>query len=290
MTIKFLCEVFNEFWTNTLSSAGIKQRPKPPKSGQSLDGQVAIVTGGNRGIGKGVSVDLASRGATVVIACRDEESANETIEEIKQLFPAAKVTFLRLDLSSYHSIKTFVQSFSHPNLDILVNNAGLICTQKKETIDGQEFVLGVNYLGPVLLTSLLIEKMEKSSKYPKIINVSAGLYHLGHKLDYSDLQWTRRQYDPQAAYAESKFATMLYTKELALRLTELNDKFRVKSVDPGVPLTDFQSNGPWIMSVAFKWSIFKPFGRKIDDASNSIIFEAIRSLDEAYDHRNFHYK
>ena len=262
MSLQFASEFVGENSTNLLAFLGLKHRGKPSKTEPSLSGQVAIVTGGNRGIGKGVSVDLASRCCSVVIACRDETSANETINEIKQQFPNSNVAFMKIDVSSFESIKSFVNEFNQKfsKLDILINNAGLISTDRKETIDGHEFVFGINYLGPVLLTSLLIEKLEKS-KHPRIINVSSVVYHQGKGFKFGDLNWINRPYDSVMAYAESKFCLMLFTKELADRLNDLNDGFRVKTIDPGVASTDFGENGNLLLRIAMTWRIMKPFAR-----------------------------
>ncbi len=86
-----------------------------------------MLTGGNAGIGKETAVDLARRGARVVLACRSQTRAEPAIEEIKRRSGNEKVVFRKLDLSSLDSVKTFASEFlkEESRLDILINNAGM---------------------------------------------------------------------------------------------------------------------------------------------------------------------
>ena len=85
-----------------------------------------FLSGANTGIGKETAVDLARRGARVILACRSKDKAEAAVEEIKQRSGNEDVVFKKLDLSSLASVRTFAQEFlqEESRLDILINNAG----------------------------------------------------------------------------------------------------------------------------------------------------------------------
>ena len=123
----------------------------------ALDGQVAIVTGGNSGIGKETAAALAAMGAHVVIAARNPAKAAAAVQEIQRRAPGATVEHLPLDLASFASVRAFVTAFTErfDHLDVLVNNAGLTVHKRELTEDGHETQFQVNHLGHFLLTGLL---------------------------------------------------------------------------------------------------------------------------------------
>ena len=129
---------------------------------QNLDGKVAVVTGGNVGIGFGIVKGFVSKGATVIVASRNATRVNEAVAEVKKLYSNAKVEGMVLDVSSFSSIDAFVAELSkyliafrtsfnlidvllfskHPKIDILVNNAGIMMVPHVKTEQGFEVTLG----------------------------------------------------------------------------------------------------------------------------------------------------
>ncbi|XP_014218481.2 retinol dehydrogenase 13 [Copidosoma floridanum] len=184
---------------------------------EKLTDKVAIVTGANSGIGKEVAFGLAKRDAKVIMACRDmikcENARQDIVFETKNKYVYCR----ECDLASQQSIRDFVNLFKkeHSNLHILVNNAGVMRTPYSFTKDGIEMQIGVNHMGHFLLTNLLLDTM-KASAPARIVNVSS-LAHLRGNLKLHDLN-SSEYYDPGEAYAQSKLANVIFTKELAKKL------------------------------------------------------------------------
>ena len=129
----------------------------------NLNNKIAIVTGGNSGIGFITAREFAKLGATVIIGCRDENRGIDAEEKIRNYSSNRNVFYYNLDLSSFDSIRQFVNRFKeyHDKLDILVNNAGIMALPKRKTTEnGLEMQVGVNHFGHFLLTNLLIEQLK----------------------------------------------------------------------------------------------------------------------------------
>jgi|SRR5215510_1134124 len=181
-------------------------------------GKVCIVTGANTGIGKETALGLARLGATMVMVCRDRQRGEEAQHEIKQKSGNDNVELMLCDMSSQRSIKQFAPIFAqrHDRLDVLVNNAGVVLREQSMTEDGLESTFAINHLGYFLLTNLLLDLLIKSAP-SRIVNVASAAHKFGN-LDVN--AWpTGRQYSTFGAYANSKLANILFTRELAQRLT-----------------------------------------------------------------------
>ena len=200
-------------------------------------GRVCIVTGANTGIGKEAARVLAKLGATVFLACRDAAKADAARASIvASCGGKADVHCLPLDLSSFSSIHRFAEAFLSTGLPlhILLNNAGFMTATRGLTADGFESHFGVNYLGPFLLTHLLLPRL-RSSAPSRIINVASDIY-TASRLDINDLQ-LEKNFDGLRGYANSKLMNILFTRELAARLE--GTRVGVCSVHPGVVDSDF---------------------------------------------------
>lgn len=182
-----------------------------------IEGSVVIVTGANAGIGKETAIDLARRGGKVYIACRDIKRGEDALKEIMRKSGSNNVHFLQLDLASIDSIKEFSRKFHdlEPKLHILVNNAGVMACPKSFTKDGFEMHFGTNHLGHFLLTNLLLDRLKESAP-SRVVNVASLMYIIG-KIRKGDL-FGEKFYFRWFAYASSKLANILFTKELARRL------------------------------------------------------------------------
>jgi len=203
---------------------------------KDLKGQVTIVTGSNTGIGKETARVLASMGATVILACRDEAKTAVVVEELRKETENKNIVFIKLDLTDLKSIKDFVLEFKrrYQTLNILINNAGVMAIpDRRLTKDGFEMQFGTNHIGHFYLTTLLIDVLKKSAP-SRVINLSSMAYSYG-KMNWEDLNY-EKGYNLSTAYSQSKLANVLFTKELQRRYG--NQGIKSVSIHPGVVVTE----------------------------------------------------
>ncbi|XP_071994384.1 dehydrogenase/reductase SDR family member 13 [Engystomops pustulosus] len=258
-------------------------RGRQCKSDTSLKGKTVIVTGANVGIGKMTALDMANRGARVILACRVKETGEAAAYDIRRLSGNNQVLFMKLDLASIASIKSFCNTFlsSEPRLDILINNAGI--EGKGKTEDGFNLVFGVNHLGHFLLTHLLLDRLKKCSP-SRIVVVASRAYRKG-RIDFKNLNPSGETWKESfQAYCDSKLANILYARELANQLHGTD--VTCYSVHPGVVLTSLGRNLPyWLQVLLFPlaWLLLKT---PVDGAQTSI-YCAVQEGIEMYSGRYF---
>ncbi len=184
---------------------------------QSMAGRVCVVTGATAGLGQVTAEKLAAMGAEVVVVGRNAEKCATTTDLIKQRTGNQAVSWLLADLSSQHEVRELARQIKNRNtpLHVLVNNAGVIAPKRALSPDGVELTLATNYLGPFLLTNLLLDEL-KASAPARVINV-CSVSHANADIDFTDLGY-ERGYRSFKAYARSKLALLLFTYELARRL------------------------------------------------------------------------
>jgi len=213
----------------------------------SLTGRIALVTGGNTGIGEATVRHLAAHGARVYMGARSAEKAAKAIEKIKEAHPAADVRPLIVDHLSLSSVRDAARSFleQEPRLHLLVNNAGIMGTEYQLSKDGHEAQWQTNYLAHWLLTQLLLPTiLSTAQESPKgtvrIVNVSSS----GHKLfapkegiRFADL--ALEQEAKMTRYGQSKLANILHAKTINTEYgpssdyAQRNVPIATASVDPG---------------------------------------------------------
>jgi NAD(P)-dependent dehydrogenase (short-subunit alcohol dehydrogenase family) len=205
-------------------------------------GRVAIVTGGNGGIGLEAARMLARKGARVVLACRNAEKTEAALADLRRSVPGAALEALPLDLADLASVRAFARAFesTHAQLDLLVNNAGVMAIPRRETADGFEMQLGTNHLGHFALTALLLERL-LATPGARVVSVSSGAHRMG-RIDFDDLHGERR-YRRWAAYGQSKLANLLFSFELARRLEAIGASLASVACHPGYAATDLQFVG-----------------------------------------------
>jgi NAD(P)-dependent dehydrogenase (short-subunit alcohol dehydrogenase family) len=198
-----------------------------------LTGKIAIVTGANSGIGYEMARALAHKKATVILACRDMDKGEAAVGQIAQEYPEAKAELLQLDLSDLASVRRFADQFTshYESLDILINNAGIMRTPFGKTVDGFELQFGTNHLGHFALTGLLLDLISCTPQ-ARVITVSSGGERFGGEIDFDNLNG-EKQYDPGAAYGQSKLANLLFTYELQRRLEDAGVDTIAVAAHPG---------------------------------------------------------
>jgi NAD(P)-dependent dehydrogenase (short-subunit alcohol dehydrogenase family) len=193
--------------------------------GIDLTGKIAIVTGGNAGIGLETTKVLAAAGAIVIVPARDLEKAKKNLEGI------ANVELANLDLISPTSIDDFAETFlaSGRPLHLLINNAGIMWVPLRHDSRGIESQLATNYLGQFHLTARLWPALRKANG-ARVVNVSS----YGHQMapfNFEDPNFDHREYETLLGYGQSKTATNLFAVELDRRGKNYN--VRAYSLHPG---------------------------------------------------------
>jgi NAD(P)-dependent dehydrogenase (short-subunit alcohol dehydrogenase family) len=201
-----------------------------------IPGQVALITGGNVGIGRITAIELAKKGYKVVIAGRSLERTQAVLDDIKSLKVDEQAIFLPLDLASLASVRECAQLFLQLNLPLhlLVNNAG-VAGLRGLTKDGFEMTFGVNHLGHFLLTQLLLEKMQ-SSGLSRIVTVSSRAHNRTAGINWDALCQPTRSWTGIHEYAVSKLANLLFSAELTKRVQ--GTSISTYSLHPGVVDTE----------------------------------------------------
>lgn len=197
--------------------------------------KIILVTGGTSGIGKETVIILAKRGHRVVFTARTREAGEAALSEIQERSGSQDVSYLVCDLASLSAVKQMCDTFlaEHSRLDVLVNNAGVMPQERQESRDGIELNFAINFLAPVLLTRLLLPLLKKSA-LARIINVSSSMHTEG-AIHFADLE-SKKSFDTYKAYAQSKLALLLFTKELARELE--GSGVTVNALHPGVVGTE----------------------------------------------------
>lgn len=198
-----------------------------------------IITGGNCGIGKATAVDLAKQGMFITLACRSKEKGESACSEISRISGNPNVRAMICDLSSFESIRKFVDKYLQESLPlhVLVNNAGIMACPQSYTTDGFEMQFGVNHLGHFLLTALLLETLAKSASprlNSRIVVLASAAERIG-SIDFEDLNFKgSRGYNAWIAYGQSKLANCLFSKELSKRCKVAGIRVTSNSMHPGI--------------------------------------------------------
>ncbi len=193
--------------------------------GISLEGKIAIVTGGNTGIGLETTRTLASAGAVVIVPARDIDKAKRNLQDIPN------VEIEQMDLMDPDSIDAFANKFldSGRSLHLLINNAGIMWVPLLRDNRGLESQLATNYLAQFQLTARVWPALKKAGG-ARVINVSSQ----GHQFspfNFEDPNFLQREYETLAAYGQSKTAVNLFSLELDNRAKAFN--VRSYSLHPG---------------------------------------------------------
>ncbi|HET7034183.1 MAG TPA: SDR family oxidoreductase [Thermomicrobiaceae bacterium] len=199
-----------------------------------MAGRVCVITGATSGLGQVTARRLAELGAEVVVVGRDAAKCAATAERITRETGNAAVSWLRADLSSQREVAELARQLQQRGgpIHVLLNNAGVIVPKRQLSVDGIELTLATNYLGPFLLTNLLLDEL-KASAPARVVNV-CSVSHANAEIDFADLGLEQR-YRGFKAYGRSKLALLLFTYELARRLEGTG--VTVNAANPGLVWT-----------------------------------------------------
>ena len=210
-----------------------------------------IVTGASGSMGKAISMALAAKGHPVIMACRNPEKAASVKGEILSKVPQAHLQLMQLDLASMQSIREFAATLKGTRLAGLLNNAGAMPRRYSLTEDGLEQAVAVNYVGPYLLTRLLLDSFSPDAHIVNVISLTAKYA----SLDRDFLHKGPEAFHQLRTYASSKLALMLFSIELAKR-TPLH----VNMSDPGIVDSSMIDLGRWFDPLAD--ALFKPLCKR----------------------------
>jgi len=229
-----------------------------------LEGKVAIVTGSDRGIGKGIAVALAKEGCKVIInSYREDEEAKKTVEEIKKL--GSDAFFIKANVTREIDVRDLIEKAvkKYGKIDILANNAGILVSGTVITLTEKDWdrQMEVNLKGVFLCTKYAIQQMIKQSKGGRIINISSIAGLVG--------------FPGISAYCASKGGVTEFTREVAL--DHAKNGITVNAINPGVLVTDMTKG--MLDDAATKKMLLEntPVGRfgQPEDIGNAAVFLAL---------------
>jgi NAD(P)-dependent dehydrogenase (short-subunit alcohol dehydrogenase family) len=204
-------------------------------AGIDLAGRRVIVTGGASGIGIETARALAGAGADVTLAVRNLAAGERTAEDIVASTGNKQVVAAPLDLADQASVASFVAGWDGP-LHILVNNAGVMASPLTRTPEGWELQFATNHLGHFALATGLHRALAEAGG-ARVVSVSSS-GHLRSPVVFDDIHFREREYDPWAAYGQSKTANVLFGVAATKRWA--SDGIIVNALMPGAIRTNLQ--------------------------------------------------
>lgn len=221
-----------------------------------MSAPLCLITGTTSGIGRETARALAADGRHLVMACRDEMKARQLAEALKRETGNSAIEALACDLSSLASVRRAVAEFRarHDHLDLLVNNAGTMTTRFQKSMDGLELTFAANYLGPWLLSRLLLDSLLTGTD-ARIVTVASAV-HLRGELNVAGLESeSARGFSGLAAYARSKLGNVMATFAQAERLAGTG--ITANCLHPGVVGTNITGDTNALLRLGMK--LISPF-------------------------------
>jgi len=207
-----------------------------------IEGKLCVITGATSGIGLITAERLARQGARLVLVGRDPARGEAALARIKARAPRAEASVHYADLSRLDGLRTLAAGLNAlSRIDVLINNAGAMFWRRQVTADGLERTFALNHMAYFVLTALLRDKL--ASAPARIVNVASDA-HRGAKLDFGDLQ-SAHSYSGMRAYSRSKLCNILFTRELARRLSDTG--VTANCLHPGFVNSRFGDNNPGLV-------------------------------------------
>jgi NAD(P)-dependent dehydrogenase (short-subunit alcohol dehydrogenase family) len=234
-----------------------------------MKGKTVVATGATSGIGEVAVRALARMGARIVFIARDKRRAEATLARLAAAPSNGDHRAHLADLSSMSEARRVARVIAEeePRIDVLVNNAGAVLADRQVTPEGLEMTFALNHMAYFIVTATLIERLAASA--PARIVSTSSMAHRGARLDFSDLQGTRR-YNGWQAYGRSKLANILFTRELARRLAGAG--VAANCFHPGFVATRFgDSAGGW---TARLMPLARVFAVRPDEGADTLVYLA----------------
>jgi NAD(P)-dependent dehydrogenase (short-subunit alcohol dehydrogenase family) len=234
-----------------------------------MKGKTIVATGATSGIGEAAVLELAGLGARILIVARDEARAQATMRKLEAKAPGLGHRLHLADLSSMAETRKAGAAIaaSEPRVDVLINNAGALFSERRVTREGLELTFALNHMAYFVLTEALSDKLVASAP-ARIVSTSSDA-HRGVSLDFDDLQ-SARGYAGFRVYRRSKLANILFTRELAQRLSGTG--VTANCLHPGVVATRFGSSSGGFVGLAI--SFLRPFFLSPEKGADAIVYLA----------------
>ncbi len=208
-----------------------------------LSGKRALVTGVTGGLGHHTVLELARKGAEVIMASRNDHKLMHAVEDVRRLLPTATVAPLLLDLADLSSVRRGADEASrYGPLNILVNNAGIMATPQLRTVDGFDLQFGTNHLGHFALTGLLFPQLVASGD-ARVVTVASQAHRYVRRVPLKDPRVQPRRYQKWIAYGQSKLANLLFAFELERRARKAGVPVASMAAHPGYAATNLMDTG-----------------------------------------------
>ncbi len=202
-----------------------------PLDGYDLHGRVIVVTGATSGLGRAAAEQLARCGATLVLVGRDPERTAETARTLTSLTGNDRVSHWAADMGEHDQVRNLADHIltMHERLDVVIHNAGALTATRRVTSYGTEATVASQVVGPFLLTSLLLDRLEASAPSRVITMSSGGMYAAALQVD--GLEMDENSYRGTDQYARAKRAQVVLNEMWAQRCGARGIRFH--SLHPG---------------------------------------------------------
>lgn len=238
--------------------------------------KTVIITGANSGLGfetaRKIAKDLQYR---VILACRNEQKALAAQTLIINETHNRNIIPMKLDTSSFTSVRTFVENIEQDNreIDVLINNAGISSAHSGVTEDGFDLVFATNYLGHFLLTNLLLPVMSKTAR---ILNVSSDMHDPPGGIEWKGVEYLAHPTEnDRRKYSYSKLCNLYFTYELDRKLMAAGSDITVNAFNPGFMAdTNFFGGAGKLRAATVKVTMPDRYGN-LKDSSNALVLLAV---------------
>lgn len=243
---------------------------------RSLAGRKCMVTGANQGLGFQTSLELARRGATLYMVCRNEQRGREAVEKVIADSGNQDVHLKVCDLASLASIKALAEDYlgTGQPLDVLVNNAGLMLHERTPSADGLETNFAVNTLACFALTLALQPALFRAGPARVVFVSSGGQYT--ERLVVDDLQAEKmKKFDGTAQYARDKRRQVALAERFAERWAAAGQQAAAYAMHPGWTETDGVKT-----SIPGFYNTFKDKLRSLSQGCDTTVWLCLQDLDK----------
>jgi len=234
-----------------------------------MQGKVCVITGATSGLGLEAAERLAKLGARLVLVGRDRARGDAAVRRLQQAVPGVAVRIHYADLSLMSEMKRVATEIrdAEPRIDVLINNAGAMFASRHVTEEGLELTFALNHMAYFIVTNILLDRLRAAA--PSRIVCTASIAHRGQDLDFADLQ-SSRNYGAMKVYGRTKLANILFTRELARRLTGTG--VTANCLHPGFVATRFGSGNGLLTRIGVRIAMLGAI--RVEKGAETIVYLA----------------